>query len=761
MTGPLGVPTQGDKPEIKQELTTFIEDGEISKSENPRSDTAPTAMDAKDMNVNAIVNFLRRPVIYKNFDWATADGFGTELLKIHLPADWLSNQMVDEKLSGFRYLKCDLIVKVQVNSQPFNAGRLLMWLSPMEQQLEFAPSSTFHMGGITGYPKVELDLSSDTTMELRVPYYAALTHFDLIRKRGTMGTVRIVVYSPLTGVTDVDATVWIYADNIDLQLPTGVNAQVGLSSEKRRPGNVETISGWLGSAFHAGGKIPMLSAFLSPMGYVADAVAGIASIFGWSKPTDPEFPTKTELGYAKYYCNYNGDSKVKVMALDARNAVEMPTSVFNTNEDEMALCNILKKPTFLQRFTMTKLDAYEKELFRIPVQPSTAAGTEHSYPQSGGEPALKGVVLSHTFLSYLSTMYAFWRGSLKYTFKVVKTPFHSGRVRVFLVPGLGRTGTFQRDKCYSKVFDLRETNEFVIEVPFKYNAPWMAIRPGNAAYTAPTYLVVEVLNALRCPATCADSIEFLVEASAGEDFQFAVPLTRVHDILITGDPGITLVTNAQSSAMLESRKIKDYSPNSIGIGEVALSLRQTMKRYDDMPYQAGIRLEPMGDANWRHTILTSGQIVPQPPSAFNSIAALYRFKSGSMRVASRVVKTTDKPLVHFELQSPLFPFTTLGAANAEAFQFRQLEPFMEMQAPFYQQTPVLLTNIGNPFTQTTDGEFVGEFDRVPHNIGSYINVTDGNGGTVPDSEIKFSRSAGEDFCFGTLIGPPLTFRTGD
>jgi hypothetical protein len=93
---------------------------------------------------------------------------------------------------------------------------------PMQQQLASTPSNQWYFGGLTGYPHVELDLSESTSGTLTVPFIMPLMYIDLINGAGCMGQVRTIVYSPLTGSADVDATVWMRAMNIDVQMPTGL-----------------------------------------------------------------------------------------------------------------------------------------------------------------------------------------------------------------------------------------------------------------------------------------------------------------------------------------------------------------------------------------------------------------------------------------------------------------------------------------------------------------------------------------------------------
>jgi hypothetical protein len=204
----------------------------------------------------------------------------------------------------------------------------------------------------------------------------------------------------------------------------------------------------------------------------------------------------------------------------------IPVEVFGTNEDEMALGHILAKPTYLDRFTLSKADVPGQVIWKMPVSPRACVKEISARPP----PQRDNVVNLNTNLSYMAELFRNWRGTIRYHFKIVKTPYHSARIRVLFVPGVFEdtpSAGIDIDKVYSQVIDIREMSSFDFEVPFVFNQPWMSLRAidlGLVSVSIPTGMVyVEVLNALRNPAAATDHIEILVETSAGPDFQFAYP----------------------------------------------------------------------------------------------------------------------------------------------------------------------------------------------------------------------------------------------
>jgi len=885
--------------EVQQETVTFSEEGDVASA--PVEVSSPV-LDylavANDSLTNDVRGFLSRPVELKNFVWAATGTHGSTVgTTTLLPNDFLARPMISQKIAGFRYLRCDFVLRIQVNAQPFNAGRLMAVFLPFANQQSYVPSNQTHFGGLTGYSHVDLDLSVSTAIELRVPYICPTSHFDLVEAIGSLGVIQLFVYSQLTGTVDVDGSIWCHAENIDIQMPTGMplhnyipyvptkysgiaqigeipdpfifgmswndddrqqcavrsmqynnaqqrvqpapefikqwiqqdralasyrktqynlwrqahpldapervgDAQIGQTPEtKTKPLNTlatkvaevketKIISKTANAVAKVGsmlGVIPGVGAIAGAVSTVAGMVGSAASWFGFSKPTDDSHPMLFQPTYVRNRANYQGDAKSKPLGLDATNAVSTPNAIFNTDKDEMSLAYVLQRPTYADRFYMSNTDAQNAVIWRWPVDPTSSI--------KSGQPGAK-VLKQNTMLSYVAELFSFYRGGIRYHFKIVKTPFHSGRIRVFFVPG-ARVGsnpsTIDVDKCYTKIFDLRDLTEFDFEVPYVFNAPWksMSARPDSRpismesiCYELPTgMLYVEVLNSLRNPTTAADRIEFLVETSAGEDFQFGYfsnkgvwaplfkPLT----------PGFAAVqsTNefyrvgyAQINDFFDSRKMNGMNPNQLGLGEFVTSFRQLMKRY--MTYPSFLIAPITAGFDLRiYPYLTGHQHGDQGTqygpfsSVFEYVAFLYRFQVGSMRVLFQQIpnlenQTATQPcsvtLSPRSLDTPIdwnvqvntggLPADNMGIPRVDYFPFQ--EAVLEVDVPFYQALPTILTYLGGMRNMDENLFVATPPNQVPTNSGTTLV-------TATKVNLEVARQIGEDFAFGYLVGPPLSF----
>jgi hypothetical protein len=797
-----------------QETVQFIEDGSLAELELPSiSPINDYLLSVDDGLLNDVKGFLSRPIPIDNIVWTETQTPGTDLVSMltvpgySLPTDWLKVPMINEKLKGFMFIRCNFKVRVQFNAQPFNAGRLIMWFEPFGGNFDSAPSnhlsSTAHFGGITGYRHVDLDLSTSTAAELDIPYVGLISHFNLVNGSASFGKVRLTVYSQLKSgasesQTSVDGTVWVNAYDVDIQMPTGMPQHVPPTTrvvtaqsnkkEKEAPskGTIESIASTTSKIASAVGRIPGLAEIANGVQWGADAVAGVAGMFGWSKPTDPSFTTIVQPSYVRNMTNFNGDAKSKPLGLDARNEIVVPYHSFCTDKDEMALASIIQKPVYVDRFTMDQSQAANVNLWRWPVTPTACTKV-----LSDGSIYPAGVIFRHTFLSYLTRLFDFWRGTLCYHFKIVKTSFHSGRVRVVYAPGATLAtdpATVDFEKCYTKIYDLRDTAEFDFAIPYVFNAMWLkcdapvsTINPSAVAYDHPTGMIyVQVLNQLRNPSIASNTIDFLVETSAGEDFQFAFlsekenvrPLMIVHEFLgsIESDDVDRYprkVVRAQCDDFFQTKRMQNYNANTLGMGEAITSLRQCLKRYGkfkaDLPAAAAgqynvLRVFDTND-NFESVISVSLDQTGPCDGLYNYCSYLFRMQSGSMRV---MLVPNEQVAQNFSARlrpASVVPYSTTQttywtsipetdwSADWTSSPLAKVLPFfegaIEFDCPFYQVYPVQMTPVGKPDPGNAEVDPVVQ----PFNYGTELAVDN----QVP---CEVYRQIGEDFSFGYLIGPP-------
>jgi len=120
-------------------------------------------MTAREDRIHTVTDFLSRPIVIQTGLWASTQATETQLYTTNFPEALISNAMYQEKLRGFVGLRATLVVKVQVNSQPFQQGRLMLQYFPyaqyMPNRVTFVNST---LQGRSGCPRTDLDLSVGT-----------------------------------------------------------------------------------------------------------------------------------------------------------------------------------------------------------------------------------------------------------------------------------------------------------------------------------------------------------------------------------------------------------------------------------------------------------------------------------------------------------------------------------------------------------------------------------------------------------------------
>jgi hypothetical protein len=368
----------------------------------------------------------------------------------------------------------------------------------------------------------------------------------------------------------------------------------------------------------------------------------------------------------------------------------------------------------------------------------------------------------NSFVSYLSNFFKFYRGDLVYKFRLVKTIYHSGRFMIMVVPGATITtplASIDFSKVHKTVYDIRETNEFEVVVPYKWNTPWkevdgeFGIHVDGSELTPniPTAMIyVIVLNSLRNPTTTANTIDIIVETSAASNFQFAFPRSERSTLLVSSEEQLRTdfpatpargPAHANVQGLLESAPNDQLSANLISMGEMITGWRQLLKRYSHylVPSHIGNQFQVLPYFTAQET---------STKDAFDLYSAceiLYRYVSGSLRIAPTAFTISTHLVITHSIQAH-DDHEPRNTTAPTVLQSPILEPVVELGIPFYQETPAIPTHVGLP-RQSVSTKLNTNFSEVPFNEGTALySSTDAN----------IWRSTGEDFSFGYLVGPPAT-----
>lgn len=533
------------------QIITYTNEGESNYSsvfKNNNSFEQALLMSGTDAREHSIKDFLERPIPLWNGEWSTSNAQFSTLATVEIPDGVISYAMYKEKLSGFLGLRAGLKFRLQINSQPFQAGRLrLAWVPyykylgkrtqiwDAQTEASFVSRSTL--------PGVEIDVSTATECEFHVPYVSPQLYYNLTTGEGYWGKLYVMVYSPLvdpTGGGKVDCNLWFSFEDVQLGFPTGAPAATSSLSPVAQVGKEEknmelsrtfsTASAKFASALRSVPPVPFLDSIIQPAAWASDTLSEVLKLFGLSKPESTNIPNYVKSNPLQFMPNSDGVNLSHNLSLLAGNSIELMPDMTSCGIDEMSLLHLASTPSYIGHFTWSTTQTNGTSLFTYNVSPndSISAGSSANY-------------FVPSMLQFTTSAFTFWRGSIDLTFKFVKTKFHSGRVRLYFQAGDPSFRTSNRNYNYSQVVDLRSEDIVKFRIPYISTKPWMltdAAYNSVGSYPFITGVVkMEVLNELMATSTVSSSIDVLVEVSAGPDYELAGPRSPyITPVIVTTPP---------------------------------------------------------------------------------------------------------------------------------------------------------------------------------------------------------------------------------
>lgn len=576
-------PALGEEREAiasQEETVQFVEQSLAPEVGRPTV-FEPTYGEHND-EIASLGKFLERPVLIDQFTWNESDTFSLSPRSIDPWFLYFNNTYIKSKLANFSRLHCSLHLTFRFNASPFYYGALRACYDPLKSG-KFDPLSTKDICPLSQTHGVMLEPQVASSAELVLPFLWPHSWLNtaVASQFHQMGKILFQVFAQLqsaNGVTGSGITVSTYAraENIQIAGPTTqAILQSGIVS-----GPAAAIAGFARNFATSNAIGPYARA----VDIGASAVSRIAKIFGFSNApmTVNVNPVQNKVFHA--FANTETRVPLDKLAIDPANEVTIDNRVAgDVGEDPLIIQKIVTKPSCIGSVTWSSGTAASTILTHCPVSPAivlSGSGTGQTlwyYTPSG----------------LVADMFRFWRGGMRYTFRVVRSPYHKGRLMVSWDPNCDNNAMGVETAVFSKIFDLSSPDqEFSIDIPYKANPPWLGTYRtwglNAGAYTPPDYSNwngywnLGVLNALTSP-VASTSITILVYASAMDDMEFAAPTTLPTTVTTaTVQSGITdgsATVAANESGVVDGSDVK-YSERipDITVGERVGSLRTLLHR---------------------------------------------------------------------------------------------------------------------------------------------------------------------------------------
>lgn len=681
------------------------------------------------------------PYEIANFQWTSTDERASLLSQIVLPDFLFSKPLFYNKLLSFRYFHSDFKLSFRINGTAMHYGELLVVNVPYPAGMDTNPASgdlSKHLNyySLSNAPNMCLSPTENSTHFLHVPWTLPSFWIDLDMEKQDFtynnSNVLIFVLNPLSSlndpVTPVSVSVFLECVNPvfsvlnasttpytplgpsdwDLTFPsTKLNI---LDSSTLKVCDIESQG--IGEAFQkaihgveAGVKMATEVA-TAAVRTGASIVDGVAMLSG--KPDTLRTPNHMNRAFENV-STVVGTDLSRPLALIPDNAVKyLPSCISQTAEDSLSsLCQMNSL------FDQIEIQRDSTGLFAYPVTPMT-------YRYSNPTETSNNVY--HTNLSYLSSAFLFWTGTIVYKFQFVSSQFHSCRVRFYWSQN-GKLSNDESAVTYNKVIDIQMNTEFEVAIPYYGLGP----QRRCSASDFNGYLCATVVNPLTAGLTAGDPIPPIAMncwIRAGGDFALYRPRGG---LLTTLAP---IASQADFSA-LESDTVT-FDGFTIGEGQVTASALARRPGFVSMVDKSTIY-------RWW------GQSDSQNPSFLRYLAGMYRFWRGSVRLKFLAAKSLVARIRNvngiFEGGPILLDAVTDDRGLQGGFQLvpTGISALGAVTIPFYTNRYMFPTN------QDEDLYLPGRTGQAPGVL------LEGPSTTIP---FDLYESAGDDFQYLVPIGAP-------
>lgn len=523
-------------PTVADVTTVFTESGTVAEESlgfTPKLDD----MVVKNQSLS---DFLAKPILIQQGTWTTATAQNGNLFSFSPGALLATNPIWANKLSGYAYGRGNAVVRVQINANPFQQGRLFLHFLPCQPAFAAVDASylAIHNTIIASkiqQPNVELDCR-DSACTMSVPYLTPVNWYNFKTTSYDWGTFYLDVLSPLatgeTGDVTVDYSVWLHFEDFEFAGPTlpqmagkgGKRFRVASLTKEEAKMEGGPISNGLSVAAKVSGAlsaVPILAPLTGPASWLLSTASGVAGAFGWSKPESRQGGSIMIPMYNRYSATSDGLVPDVPLGLVHDNATSISTSNSIRSEDEMSFNFLKQVPVLTKTVAWTDTQISGTSLLAANMGPNGILSFQQATRTVGIHVVTYNVGGP---MYYLAQRFRLWRGSICLVVKLVKTQYHTGRLQVSFTPGNVTTalvGPTPTTGAYSmrEIIDITDGNEFCFHLPYMIETNYLTTDNIMGR------LDITIVNELRRPDNANASINLLFYVAAGPDFELACPMS--------------------------------------------------------------------------------------------------------------------------------------------------------------------------------------------------------------------------------------------
>jgi len=574
--------TKGDN------VITLLDDTKSAAMDAIMTQDIPVSVGSADMGSMPVVNdtseisrFLSREVLIGSYTWNVGT---TPFYRIDPWSLFLNKSAVAEKIKYFSRLRGNLCLRLNISATPFHYGSAMATYRPhpghsaaTDPQYNLAVSMD-----AAAFSKnlkiVESQLVGvrfqpcyDHTVSLKCPYIHYRPGIEVAYGNySTIGAFSIIGLTNLQhangGTNPVSIEVLAWMEDVVLDVPTAIAQGFSMEAAAKKVSNV----------ISAGAYATKMAAEWAPT-----VMNGIAML-GFSRPLTLDPPSSIRK-IPFQLANYDLPDSSERLALSANSEAQLDgVDVGVTTEDPLMVGEIANRNSFIESAvwdTTAVRGTFLVGSFVTPQQQSVSTYTKLGVYTYG--------TTTHTCqtpVAFAASVFSHWKCDMVYTFTVVASPYHKGRLRVWYDPNPSSVASPEYNLANSTIINLAEESSAEIRVPWQNVRD--AARTENCflANTSASYaafalrssvitrdvcngvIVCEVLNPLTAPADGV-SVSVIVDVRAENFVGFGPQMPR--------DP------SNRSATVVSDMEAIPYTPLSydVACGDAVASFRQLFKRY--------------------------------------------------------------------------------------------------------------------------------------------------------------------------------------
>lgn len=512
------------------------------------------AADAQDATLE---EFFSRPVRIHTFDWVV------ETAAYEYIDPWslfFQNKRVVNRINNYNLLRAKLHVKVVINGNGFYYGRMIVGYMPRPSEIVGSPLPRAGVKQdliqLSQLPHIYLDPTTSQGGQLDLPFFCPNNAISI--PEAEFSQMGVLIFEDLTelkhannGASPITVTVFAWATEVSLSIPTSTScgAIVAQMGDEYGTGPVSKPAFTIARAAGALAKIPAIAPYAKATQMAANATGSIASIFGYSRPTQENPSNTVKPEYVGVLANTNTPDNATKLTMDCKQEVTIdPRVVGLESADEMTILSLSQRESLLTSFWWTGAFSPDFPLYSKHVTPVSFGMYSSGLSEE----------LHLTPCAFAANPFTYWRGTMKFRFQIVASAFHKGRIKVVYDPYLlAATSVGEYNVNYSYVCDLATERDFTLEFGWGQKKSWLPILDlptarsyypaGNigALLTTPGPNIganglfsVIVVNELTSANEDVPLVWINVFVSTSDDFEVCVP-TCTHMSGLSWSPGIT------------------------------------------------------------------------------------------------------------------------------------------------------------------------------------------------------------------------------